>query len=166
MAAFHDLGVAGHHLHLGATRRRGDRLHLVSQLFGRQSLFEHERQRQRERPCAGDGEVVHAAVHRELSDRAAREADGLHHEAVRGDRDSEIVQHRGIAERLRTVRRERRCKEALDHALRGLATGAVSHSHALIAELRAFATRGLDDPERGLLCPHTTSRSRAKRPKL
>ena len=62
----------------------------------------------RSRPAAGarDGEVVDGAVHRELADRAAREAQGRDHEAVGGERERRAshVDEGGVAQRLAASR--------------------------------------------------------------
>ena len=47
-----------------------DRIHLCAQLVRAEALLEHEREGQRERSRAGDREIVHGPVHRELADRA------------------------------------------------------------------------------------------------
>ena len=69
---------------------------------------------------------------------------------------------------------ERRHEEALDQGLGRLPAGAVGHRDLRVAELGAPAADVLDQPEdvllpvgdRGPVAHHTTSRSRAKRPKL
>ena len=81
-AALHDLGVAAHDLHLGRLRGRRDRLHLGLQVVGGEALLEDQRERERARARARHGEVVHGAVHGEVADRAAREAERLDHERV------------------------------------------------------------------------------------
>ena len=158
-----------------ASRRRGDRLDLGAQVVGREALLEDQRERQRQRPRAGDGEVVDGAVDRELADRAAREAQRLDDEGVGRHRELRAVdvERAGVAHRVELRRAEGGDEQALDQALRRLAAGAVGHRDALVAELRALAARGLDDPEDALLAARgrlgarrhqTTSRSRAKRP--
>ena len=52
-----------------------------------EALLEHHREAERQRPRAGDGEVVDRAVDRQLADRAAGEADRLDDEAVGRQRD-------------------------------------------------------------------------------
>ena len=74
----------------------GDRLDLGPQLVGRQALLEDQREAERERPRAGHREVVDGAVHRELADRAAGEADRLDDEAV--GRQREVVDDAGVGE--------------------------------------------------------------------
>ena len=150
-----------------APRRRLD---LGAQLVGRQALLEHEREAQRQRPRARHGQVVHGAVHGQLADRAAGEADRPHHEAVGGQREPHPVDRHGagvaeLGERLVT---EGGQEEALDQRLAGLAAGAVRHRDALVLELRLLAAGGLDDPEDPLFprgpgggVAHTTSRSLA-----
>ena len=64
----------------------GDRLDLGAQVVRGQPLLEDQRQAERQRARAGHGQVVHRAVHRQVADRAAGEADRLHHEAVGGHR--------------------------------------------------------------------------------
>ena len=65
---------------------------------------------------------------------------------------------------------QRGYEQALDQALGGLAAGAVGHVDVLVAELGPLPARRLEDPEDLLLAlghgHQTTSRSRAKRPKL
>ena len=77
----------------------------------------------------------------------------------------------GVAERVERRRGERGEEQSLDEARCRLSPGAVRHRDVVVTELRALAPRGLDDPEDLLLAvrdglghPHTTSRSRAKRP--
>ena len=161
--------------HAGGLGRARDRLDLGLQLVRGEALLEDQRQAQRERPRARHGEVVDRAVDRQVADRAAREADRLDDERVGGERQLDAVDldRARVAHRARALRAERRHEQALDHALGGLAAGAVGHVDALVAELRALAARRLDDPEDLLLATrvagrgaHTTSRSRAKRPKL
>ena len=92
------------------------------------------------------------------------------------ERELDVVDRdrRGVGELVQRVGRERRRKQSLDQALRGLAAGPVGHVDPLIAELRALAARRLDDPQDLLLAlgddgrigHQTTWRSRAKRPKL
>ena len=153
VAALHDLGVAGHDLHAGRLGGAGGRLDLGAQLIGGEALLEHERQAQRQRPRARHGQVVDGAVHRQLPDRAAREADRPDHEAVGGHapaaprRPSRRRRHRAA----RAPRCRRRAEEALDQRLAGLAAGAVRHRDALVLELRLLAASGLDDPEDPLL---------------
>ena len=50
-----------------------------------ESFLEDERGRDGERPSARDGEVVDRAVHGELADRTAREAQRVHDEGVGGE---------------------------------------------------------------------------------
>jgi hypothetical protein len=167
--ALDHLGVARDDLDPGGLRGGGDRRDLGAQVLGRQSLLEHQRERQRQRPRAGDREVVDRAVDRELADRAAREADRPDHEGVGGhgqrrpvDRDRARVPHRGEG-----LRAEGGDEQPLDHRLRRLAAGAVGHRHLRVAELPPLGPRGLDDPENpglALRDAHTSVRSRAKRP--
>ena len=84
VAALDDLGVAGRR------SRRPPRAAAAAiastsarSVVGVEALLEDQRQRQRERPRAGHGEVVDRAVDGQLADRAAREADRLDDEACR-----------------------------------------------------------------------------------
>ena len=77
----------------------------------------------------------------------------------------------GVGQLGQLPRLERRHEQPLDQTLRRLASGAMGHVDLLVAELGALGPRGLDDPEDLLLAigdggHQTTSRSRAKRPKL
>ena len=94
---------------------------------------------QRERPRAGDGEVVDRAVDRELADRAAREAQRLDDVGVGGERQRDAVDAR--ARRRRPARPERlaaegRHEQPFDQRLGGLAARAVGHRDLRVAELR------------------------------
>ena len=159
--------------HAGRSAAARDRLDLGAQDVGRQALLEDQRQAERQRPRAGDGEVVDGAVDRQLADRAAGEADRLDHEAVGRQRqvDAADRERAGVGERGERRRGEGGDEQALDQRLRRLAAGAVGHRDVLVLEPRALGARGLDDPEDPLLAigdggsaTHTTSRSRAKRP--
>ena len=155
--------------HLRGVRGRRDRLDLGLQVVRREPLLEDQRERERARARARHGEVVHGPVDGEVADRAAREAERLDHERVGGERQrgAADLERRGV---LRRLSAEGRLEQPLDHALGRLAAGAVRHVHPLGAELAALRARGLDDLEDALLLApgdaHTTSRSRAKRPKL
>ena len=80
----------------------------------------------------------------------------------------------GVGQLVERVGMERRGEQALDQSLSRLAAGPVGHGDPRVAELRALAAGRLDDPEDRLLSlrdsravgHQTTSRSRAKRPKL
>ena len=106
-----------------------DRLHLGAELLRAEALLEHERQRDRERPGAGDGQVVHRPVDGELADRAAREADRLDDEAVRRQREPEAVEDEGsgVVEAGEAVREEGRDEQPLDQRPARLAARAVRH---------------------------------------
>ena len=161
----------GHDAHAGGLGGARDRLDLRAELLRREPLLEHEREGQRERARAGHCEVVDRPVDGQLADRAAREADRLDDEGVRGERHVAARQRDdpGVAERVERGRREGGQQHALDQALRGLAARAVRHGDACVAELRTFRAGGLDDAEDPLLAVgdrHTTCLSRANRPKL
>ena len=96
LATLDDLGVARDDLDARRRRGGGDRLDLGAQVVRREPLFEHQRERQRERAGAGHRQVVDGAVDGELADRPAGEADRLDDEAVR--RHGEPVDHPGVAE--------------------------------------------------------------------
>ena len=130
-----------------------DRLDLGAQVLGGQPLLEHQREAERERPRAGHGEVVDRAVDRELADRAAGEAQRPDDVGVGRERELDAVDDDapGVGHLAERVARERRHEQPLDQALRRLAAGAVGHRDLRIAELRALAARGLDDPEDLLL---------------
>jgi hypothetical protein len=176
VTALHHLGVTGDDRHPRGVGSARDGVDLRAQVLRGQALLEDEREAQRQRAGARDGQVVDGAVDRQLADRATREAQRLDHVGVRGhgqlravDADGAGVGH--LVER-RGVKGGR--QQALDQALRRLAASAVGHVDPRVAELRALAPGGLDDVEDRLLAlgdrrtvgHHTTSRSRAKRPKL
>src|SRR5438552_3177001 len=142
----------------------GDGLDLRLQRLRAQALLEHERERQRLRAGARHREVVDGPVHRELADRAAREADRFHDEAVGGQR--EVADEARVAELGERIGPEGRQQEALDQALGRLAPGAMRHRDLSLAAPPRLPAGRLDDPEDPLLAQlaHTTSRSRAKRP--
>ena len=127
-----------------------------------------QRERQRQRARAGHGEVVDRAVDRELADRAAGEADRLDDEAV--GREREPVDAPGVAQLLQASLPKAGTKQPLDQGLRRLAAGAVRHRDLRVAEARAAAARTRSIRARAscsrVSVAHTTSRSRAKRPKL
>ena len=102
-----------------ASAARGDRLDLGAQLVGGEALLEHQRQAQRERARARHREVVDGAVHRQLADRAAREADRPDHEAVGGQREPRAVDgHRaGVAELASASFSKAGSQQALDQRL-------------------------------------------------
>ena len=128
--------------------------------------------RQRERARARHGQVVDGAVHRQLADRAAGEAQRLDDEGVGRQRQRDAVD-------LDAPRRPRctwapkaganRPSIMLWVALPPAPWAMFTRSSRNLPRLRA---RGLDDPEDALLAVadgaalphHTTSRSRAKRP--
>jgi hypothetical protein len=164
VAALHDLGVAGHDLDAGLLGRPRRGLYLGAQLVGGQALLQHQREAQGERPRARHRQVVHGAVHRELADRAAREADRLDDEAVSGQGQPRAVhRHRArVAELRKRVVGEGGQQQALDERLAGLAAGAVRHRDVGVLELRLLGAGRLDDPEDPFLSGgfgHTTSRS-------
>ena len=138
-----------------AVRRRArDRFDLGAQLIGGKSLLEHQRQAQRERTGARDGEIVDGAVDGQLADRAARKAQRPDDVGVGRERELHAVdaEHPGVGhlgQRARVV--EDRHQQPFDQGLGRLAAGAVGHRDPLVAELRALAARGLDDPEDPLL---------------
>ena len=155
MPALDDLRVAGDDLDAGGPRRRRHRLDLGAELGGGETLLEHQRDGQRQRPGAGDGEVVDGSVHRQLPDRAAREADRPDDEAVGRQRQSGAVDldRTGVAELGQRRRSEGGLEQSFDQRLRRLAAGAVGHRHQLVAEARALAAGGLDDALDPLLAP-------------
>jgi hypothetical protein len=168
-SALDHLGVAAHDLDLRRLRRAGDGLHLRAQVLRGQTLLQDQGEGERLRARSRDRQVVDGSVHRKVPDGATRKAERLDHEGVgrereRGARD---LERGGV---LRDLGAERGLEQALDHALGGLAARAVSHVDALVAELPALRAGGLDDPQDALLAVghlhQTTSRSRAKRPKL
>ena len=97
-----------------------------------------------------DGQVVDGSVHREIPDRAAREAERLDDEGIgrEGERSAADLDRRRV---LRDLSTERGLEQALDQALGGLAARSVGHVDALVAELAALGAGRLDDPEDALL---------------
>ena len=95
-----------HDLHACRACRVRDRLHLAAQQVPVEPLLEYQRQAERDGPGAGDREVVHGPVHRELADRAPGEAERLHHEAVGGHRHLRLAAERHRC-RARRARRRR-----------------------------------------------------------
>ena len=175
VAALDDLRVAGNDLDAGRGGGRGDRLDLGPQVVGREPLLEHHRNGERKRPGAGHRQVVHRAVHGQLSDGAAGKADRLDDEAVGRERELHPRDRHGagVGKRPQRGRPVGRHEQALDQRLSCLAAGAVGHRDPGVAELRRLRADGLDDVQHPLLAigriggarhPHTTSRSRAKRP--
>ena len=124
------------------------------ELLRREPLLQDQGERERRGPRPGHGQVVDGAVHRELADRAAGEADRRDHEAVGGHR--ELRARDGQQRRRRPARRgsggaEGRHQQPLDQGLGGLAPGAVGHGDARVAEPRALRARPLDAVEDDLL---------------
>jgi hypothetical protein len=143
-----------------------DGVHLGAQVYRGQALLEDQGEGESRWARSRDGQVVDGSVHREITDRATREAKRLDDEGIgrEGERSAADLDRGRV---LRDLGTERGLEQALDHALRGLAARSVGHVDALVAELAALGAGRLDDPEDALLAPghgHTTSRSRAKRP--
>ena len=132
---------------LGGAR---DRLDLGAQVVRGEALLEHERQRERERPRAGDREVVHRAVDGELADRAARETDRPDDEAV-GRAAPGSLDDAGVVERSSADARSAGDEQPLDERLRRLAAGAVRHRDLLVPEARRPRADALDQIRGALL---------------
>ena len=111
---------------------------MPAQLGDREALLDHEPGRERERPRAGDGEVVDRPVDGELADVAAREEERLDDVRVGREREPRAVQleQRRVAERLEQRVRELLEEEPLDERARRLAARAVGERDELVAEPR------------------------------
>ncbi len=179
VAALDDLGVAGDDLDPGRAGGVGDRPHLAGEHVGGQPLLEDQREREGQRPGAGHGEVVDGAVDGQFTDRATGEAQRLDDVGVGAERELLVTEadHSGVAHLGQRVAAQRGGEQALDQRLGRLAARAVGHRDPLVTELGPFAAGGADDAQDALLAVgddragarvghHTTSRSRAKRPKL
>ena len=119
---------------------------------GGQALLQDQGEGERRRARSRYGQVVDGSVHREIPDRATREAERLDDEGIGREREPAPADlDRGRVPLASTLGAERGLEQALDHALRGLAARAVGHVDALVAELAALGAGRLDDPEDALL---------------
>ena len=136
-----------------------------------------QRERQRKRPGARHREVVNGAVHGQLADRAAGEADRLDDEASRSSSRASTPSTRLLPRRRARRARppEGRHEQPLDQRLRCLAAGAVRHGDLLGLEAWALrravsmisSTRSSDRERAGAAASGGFTpppRSRAKRP--
>src|SRR5262249_39322202 len=104
---------------------------------------EDQREGQRDRPGAADGEVVDRAVHGELADVAAREEERRHDVRVGRERDAARVdgERRLVVERVERGVPEGRQEEALDELRRKLSAAAVAEQD-LVARADRQRARG------------------------
>ena len=111
LAALDDLRVAGRDDHPGGLGSARHRAGEPAQPRHLEALLDHEPGREHERPCAGDGQVVHRPVDRELADVAAGELERLDDVRVGREREPRAVQleQRRVAERV-----EQRVAELLE----------------------------------------------------
>jgi hypothetical protein len=135
-----------------------DSLDFGAQVVGGQTLLQHERERQGDRFRTRHRQVVDGAVNRQLADRAAREPDWLHDEAVSGHRSA--VDGGSVAE---LVEAEGGREQPFDQRRGRFSSGAVRHRDLLVSEPGRLGPHTLDQLE-SMLLTHTTARSRAKRP--
>src|SRR5581483_5150355 len=141
------LGVAGDDRDARATGRVGHVGHDSLQLGDLEALLEHERGGQPRRPGAQHGQVVHRAVHRQVADRAAREAPGLDDERVGAERQLLArgeAEASGVAHLVEDLVGEGGREHGVDEGGRRLAAGTVGQGDDLVLEPRSPAPERLD----------------------
>ena len=140
-----DLRIAADDRNAGLARRDRHRLDFALERTRREAGLEDERRHERHRFGSRDGQIVERSVHGEFSDRPARKAQRLDHEAVRGRSNARALdrQRRRVRERLQGRIREVRTDQTFDETPRRGSAGTVCHFDLRVREARG-ASRALD----------------------
>ena len=147
LALFDDLGVAGHDVHAGRTRRGGHRIDDARQLREQEAFLEDEAGREPQRAGAHHREIVHRAMHRQAADVTAGEEQRAHHMAVGGHHQA-LADRGGRQHGAIVAAGERRVVEGAheqvgDQLVHAAATGAVAEVDMALAKVERAGVGGL-----------------------